>query len=119
MSIKSPYFSDVDECRENARICLSGRCENLDGSYRCICDNGYTHATDGSFCTDQDECSETGMCDHGQCINMDGSFKCVCQPGYQLSPNGKTCIGNNDIFFLVTLSQMFFYNSFVYSLCLY
>ena len=92
------FFSclDIDECAENVRICLAGRCENLDGSYRCICDNGYTHIADGSFCTDKDECAETGMCDNGQCVNMDGSFKCVCQPGYTLSPSGKTCIGIRD-----------------------
>lgn len=58
-----------------------------------MCDDGYTHVTDGSFCTDVDECSETGMCDHGSCVNIDGSFKCICEPGYTLSPSGKTCIG--------------------------
>lgn len=86
-------FPDIDECEENPRICLFGRCENLDGSYRCVCNDGYTHVKDGSFCTDVDECGETGMCDHGSCVNMDGSFKCVCHAGYTLSPNGKTCIG--------------------------
>lgn len=83
----------MDECSENPRICLNGRCENTPGSFECVCANGFTGSAVGPFCVDMDECAETGMCSNGKCINMDGSFKCVCDSGYKLSPDGKNCIG--------------------------
>ena len=43
-------FSDIDECTENGRVCLNGRCENLDGSFRCVCNPGYRLSSDGAFC---------------------------------------------------------------------
>jgi len=111
--------TDQDECYENPRICLSGRCENTPGSYKCTCLNGFTPSVDQTFCVDvwvhmimicsffslqlkwqllvslwqKDECADTGMCENGRCLNMDGSFKCVCNPGYKLGPTGKHCIG--------------------------
>lgn len=87
------FYLDIDECYENARVCLKGRCENIPGSYRCVCQDGYTPSLDGTFCVDLDECAETGMCGNGKCVNVDGSFKCVCDPGYQLGPDRKVCIG--------------------------
>lgn len=84
---------DLDECAENPRICLNGRCENIPGSFECVCEEGFSSSAVGPFCVDMDECGQTGMCDNGKCINMDGSFKCVCDSGYKLSSDGKTCIG--------------------------
>ena len=34
-------FSDIDECLSNALLCLNGECQNLLGSYRCICREGF------------------------------------------------------------------------------
>jgi len=34
-------FSDVNECRENPQICQNGTCLNSDGSYSCICNEGF------------------------------------------------------------------------------
>ena len=89
-------MSDLDECYENPRICLSGRCENTPGSYKCTCLDGFTPSIDQAFCVDRDECVDTGMCENGHCLNMDGSFKCVCNPGFRLGPTGKHCIGMYD-----------------------
>lgn len=83
----------MDECAENPRICLNGRCENIPGSFECVCEEGFSSSAVGPFCVDMDECGQTGMCDNGKCINMDGSFKCVCDSGYKLSSDGKTCVG--------------------------
>lgn len=44
---------DIDECDENGRVCLNGRCVNTPGSYRCICNPGYQLSIDGAFCTGQ------------------------------------------------------------------
>ena len=83
----------MDECSENPRICLNGRCENVAGSFQCVCEEGFTESAVGPFCVDMDECGQSGMCTNGKCINMDGSFKCVCDVGYKLSSDGKTCSG--------------------------
>lgn len=83
----------MDECFENPRTCLHGRCHNTPGSYDCECSPGFTASPDGSYCVDTDECAETGMCDNGRCVNVDGSFRCVCDPGYRLSADKKHCVG--------------------------
>lgn len=45
------FLADVDECA-NGTICGShGFCENMDGSYRCLCYQGYQDAQDGQGCT--------------------------------------------------------------------
>lgn len=53
-------FLDIDECYENPRICLNGRCENTPGSYTCACLPGFVESSDRTFCSDMDECSTTG-----------------------------------------------------------
>lgn len=43
-------FSDLNECTETPDACLNGRCENTDGSYRCICIDGFTLSPDRRVC---------------------------------------------------------------------
>ena len=33
---------DIDECSNNADLCDNGECVNLNASYTCDCDTGYT-----------------------------------------------------------------------------
>ena len=33
---------DIDECKENPNHCQVGVCQNLHGSYKCICPSGFT-----------------------------------------------------------------------------
>lgn len=87
---QSQVCEDVDECQSG--YCHGGRCSNTPGSFNCICPTGFDVSSDGRFCIDHDECSETGMCANGLCINMDGSFKCQCKTGFILSPTGHACI---------------------------
>lgn len=43
--------ADVDECT-NGTVCgTHGFCENMDGSYRCLCYQGYQDTQDGQGCT--------------------------------------------------------------------
>lgn len=45
------FLADVDECM-NGTVCGShGFCENMDGSYRCLCYQGYQDTQDGQGCT--------------------------------------------------------------------
>lgn len=94
---------DINECAENPRICLNGRCENTPGSYHCICQPGFTPSRDNTFCVDMDECSTSGMCENGKCVNMEGSFKCVCDSGFRIGPDQSHCIG-----VCLLLSRLFF-----------
>lgn len=47
---KNSNFLDIDECKENGRICLKGRCENTPGSYKCVCQDGFIPSPDGDIC---------------------------------------------------------------------
>ena len=42
--------SDVDECRDNTRICNGGKCSNNAGGYTCECTEGLMPSPDGSTC---------------------------------------------------------------------
>ncbi|KAF2978190.1 hypothetical protein EK904_006755 [Melospiza melodia maxima] len=71
--------ADVDEC-VNGTVCgTHGFCENMDGSYRCLCYQGYQDTQDGQGCTDVNECEMlSGVCGEALCENVDGSFLCLC-----------------------------------------
>lgn len=67
---------DINECAQNPNICVNGGCENLMGTYRCICDNGYEVDATGKICSDINECElEDSLCSGGQCRNTPGSFQ--------------------------------------------
>jgi hypothetical protein len=34
---------DIDECSRTSGICSNGICENMMGTYQCICNDGYKH----------------------------------------------------------------------------
>lgn len=63
----------------------NGKCENVIGSFNCICDDGYSvkeSLEDG--CTDDDECVlNVHHCDPmATCKNTNGSYDCICNQGY-------------------------------------
>ena len=39
---KIHFVIDVNECAIDASLCNNGRCVNLDGSYTCVCNAGFT-----------------------------------------------------------------------------
>lgn len=41
---------DVDECKENPRICNGGKCTNIEGGYICTCTDGLIPGKDGASC---------------------------------------------------------------------
>lgn len=46
-----PALLDIDECSQDPGLCLPhGACENLQGSYVCVCDEGYTLTQDQHGC---------------------------------------------------------------------
>ncbi|KAK0417494.1 hypothetical protein QR680_013044 [Steinernema hermaphroditum] len=82
---------DVDECVEG-RCDKRASCENLPGSFRCHCDEGFTG--DGRSCIPLTDCSQDeSICDrHAFCL---GAFRtCICQAGYK--GDGLTCEDENE-----------------------
>ena len=74
---------DINECKNNP--CKNGNCTNLEGSYECVCQNGFQIKLDKNFCEDVNECLyDNGGCDH-LCSNIEGSRICSCRNGYQVS----------------------------------
>lgn len=47
-------FTDRDECTEIPGICANGRCENTEGSFACICQEGYKLNNERSFCISEE-----------------------------------------------------------------
>uniref|UniRef100_A0A663MPD5 Fibrillin 3 n=1 Tax=Athene cunicularia TaxID=194338 RepID=A0A663MPD5_ATHCN len=112
------FHLNINECALNPDICPNGMCENLRGSYRCICNLGYESDPTGKNCvgesraaqaprgTENQELSAGGEgvdaldinectsnpCVNGVCRNNAGSFACECSPGSKLDPSGTICV---------------------------
>uniref|UniRef100_A0A2K6UV65 Fibrillin-2 n=1 Tax=Saimiri boliviensis boliviensis TaxID=39432 RepID=A0A2K6UV65_SAIBB len=67
-------------------IKVHGLCVDLQGSYQCICHNGFKASQDQTMCMDVDEC-ERHPCGNGTCKNTVGSYNCLCYPGFELTHN--------------------------------
>jgi hypothetical protein len=80
---------DIDECLEFNQCDKRATCENTNGGYKCICDEGFTG--DGHACSPITDCSKNeNICHrHGFCI---ASLKmCICETGY--AGDGLACHG--------------------------
>lgn len=97
---------DIDECQMFSNLCVFGKCENIYGMFRCICDKGFTLDESGGNCTDIDECENPQACQYGNCINSQGSYVCQCPPHHELIPSQNGCVGK------FSLRQQFAANSF-------
>ncbi|XP_006007076.2 fibrillin-2 [Latimeria chalumnae] len=89
--------TDINECTLDPDICSNGFCENLSGSYRCICSIGYKSDDSGKNCIDIDECfANRLLCDNGLCRNTPGSYTCTCPKGYVFREDTETCEDINE-----------------------
>ncbi|KAJ8405214.1 hypothetical protein AAFF_G00322050 [Aldrovandia affinis] len=86
---------DVDECQRRG-VCPNGRCENLPGAYRCLCNDGFVPKSDSRGCQDIDECQDERLCANGRCVNTEGSFLCECYQGYKPTREGSHCEDINE-----------------------
>ncbi|KAF6131300.1 latent transforming growth factor beta binding protein 2 [Phyllostomus discolor] len=70
---------DIDECA-NDTVCGShGFCDNTEGSFRCLCDQGFETSSSGWDCVDVNECElMLAVCGAALCENVEGSFLCLC-----------------------------------------
>ncbi|OXB82806.1 UNVERIFIED_CONTAM: hypothetical protein H355_000504 [Colinus virginianus] len=87
--------ADVDECARSPPPCPHGRCENLPGSFRCVCPSGFRATTHGGHCEDIDECETPTACPGQECVNTAGSFQCrPCRDGFE--PHHGRCADVNE-----------------------
>ena len=78
-------------------MCANGICSNMDGSFKCECNEGYKLSISGLSCIDVNECQENPMiCLHGRCKNTIGSYVCKCDDGYVHSADGGFCVDHNE-----------------------
>lgn len=79
--------NDINECL-NETICgMNSYCNNNDGNYECICNDGFEKTND--ICIDIDECTNNDQCKFNQiCINYPGTFECSCSYGWILDDIG-------------------------------
>lgn len=115
--------ADINECALDPDICTHGLCENLRGTYRCVCSPGYEAGAGGKECVgeraqqnpgrctgrphctaltplshphllDVDECARNSLlCDNGWCRNSPGSYSCSCPQGFSFRQDMETCEG--------------------------
>lgn len=60
--INASPLLDINECALDPDICQNGICENLRGSYRCICNIGYESDTSGKNCVGESKWSGLFLC---------------------------------------------------------
>ncbi|CAH1802266.1 unnamed protein product, partial [Owenia fusiformis] len=73
------------------------QCVNNNGSYACLCDEGFQQDGDIVRCVDNDECATLQPCDpDANCTNTDGSYDCTCKRGYE--GNGTECENINECY---------------------
>ncbi|XP_016838846.1 protein crumbs isoform X2 [Nasonia vitripennis] len=76
---------DINECLDPLTDCGFGKCDNLPGSYHCVCDPGYC----GYNCKMEDPCRDNDYCKNGgtcECVE-DKGYTCHCPPDY----TGQNC----------------------------
>ena len=69
--------SDLDECLESP--CNGEPCENLPGSYQCLCSSNKTGQNCENFITD---CSQLNCTNDGECVSGAGFVYCNCSSGF-------------------------------------
>ncbi|XP_049432197.1 latent-transforming growth factor beta-binding protein 4 isoform X2 [Epinephelus fuscoguttatus] len=85
---------DINECANKTVCGRHAYCQNLMGTYLCVCDQGFTSTRDGKVCVDEDECvSMPGVCGSARCENVEGSFMCECdRRGEEFDHTTRQCV---------------------------
>ncbi|XP_072166683.1 uncharacterized protein [Diadema setosum] len=89
---------DLNECLFSENPCGSeARCENMPGSYRCMCRDGFDFDPEGKTCSDMNECRiSPGICGNATCTNTAGSYRCSCSYGFMFDEALSLCIDSNE-----------------------
>ncbi|XP_006874388.1 PREDICTED: EGF-like module-containing mucin-like hormone receptor-like 2 [Chrysochloris asiatica] len=80
------FCDDINECSPPWEVSCGkfADCQNMEGSYRCVCSLGYVLATGGRVFRNESEntCQDTTT----HCLNIVGGYKCVCRHGWKPKP---------------------------------
>uniref|UniRef100_A0A914S6L0 EGF-like domain-containing protein n=1 Tax=Parascaris equorum TaxID=6256 RepID=A0A914S6L0_PAREQ len=89
--------NDINECVPNNGLGPCNgmpegtECINTQGSFFCMCPNGYEINSNGTQCIDIDECaigSDNCTALSETCYNIPGAFNCECSEGYHKDSDG-------------------------------
>ncbi|KAJ7990338.1 hypothetical protein DPEC_G00299260 [Dallia pectoralis] len=88
---------DINECANETVCGENAYCQNLIGTFQCMCDRGYTATGDGKACVDENECvTMQGVCGTARCENADGSFTCECpREGEEFDTQSGQCLSRH------------------------
>ncbi|VTJ53857.1 Hypothetical predicted protein [Marmota monax] len=100
---------DINECVPPMKVSCGNYsdCQNVEGSYYCMCSPGYgllsgakkfTNERENT-CQDVDECKQNPRICKGRstCTNTQGSYTCQCLPGFEINPEDpKLCTDVNE-----------------------
>ncbi|KAM7358333.1 uncharacterized protein ACRADG_003345 isoform 5-T6 [Cochliomyia hominivorax] len=82
---------DIDECVEQEGVCGSLTCNNLAGSFNCLCYDGSEPNAEG-LCSDMiTEACNNHPCSH-ECLPEGESFRCACPGNMTLDHTGINCV---------------------------
>jgi len=65
--------------------------QNVAGTFRCACPEGFIQHLYRNECVDDNECNQS-PCGSGTCYNTYGSYRCGCPDGYQFDTALSVCI---------------------------
>ncbi|XP_077961884.1 latent-transforming growth factor beta-binding protein 4 isoform X3 [Gasterosteus aculeatus] len=88
---------DLNECSNQTQCGHHASCQNLVGTFLCVCDQGFTSADGGATCEDEDECvSRPEVCGSARCENVEGSFMCECDHrGHEFDTSSRRCVNTD------------------------
>ncbi|CAG9531889.1 unnamed protein product [Cercopithifilaria johnstoni] len=100
---------DIDECVFN--FPCKYKCENTEGSYKCLCPEGYR--VEQNNCIDINECLYDPCAENELCFNQLGSYECLttpCPADYHLEdqkcmPNCRNCSNSPIIIYMISVPK--------------
>ncbi|XP_045145654.1 adhesion G protein-coupled receptor E5 [Echinops telfairi] len=102
------FCEDINECAppQQEDCGTFAQCENVEGSYYCMCNPGYELASGGrrfknsseNTCRDVNECElKPSPCRNTTyCVNSMGSYECSCRRGWRLKPGSPKGLNTTD-----------------------
>lgn len=94
------HSADINECKSpNACVGEGVTCQNLPGSFSCVCHDAMKEYTLDQGCQLVDICQVNNgalnPCDkvNGQCVSTLDGASCFCKTGFRLADDGYTCEG--------------------------
>ncbi|XP_062578222.1 mucin-like protein [Saccostrea cucullata] len=102
----------TNPCQDSVNPCLADGVDHTclvksDGSFRCLCQEGYINDNNNVYCTNENECTRTNNdCKDvntnsfkvgvSGCKDTIGNYSCTCHSGFTYSTDTRTCTDINE-----------------------